>query len=106
MERWANVSSEYGHDRRLSHHLRAMMARQRPRHVLERAALSVDAELHFHQRRHDHQPGAEQVAAEDLAARAAFDEHAEEPRAEGAAQERAEGIEERDGERAQLERET
>src|SRR5581483_285673 len=77
----------------------AEIERKRRRHLLERAALGADAEAQLYQRRRHHQRRARGIAGDD---RAVLDEDAEKPGAADAAQERAEGVEERDGKRAQL----
>src|SRR6185437_3175458 len=77
-------------------------ARKRHGEVFERAALGAEAEFDLDESGDDHEAGAEQISGDDRAGRARRDERTEEPRAADTAQERAEGVEERDGERAQL----
>ena len=66
--------------------VQTLLARERRRHLLQRLALRRDAELQRHQRRRDHQRGAQHVAADMISPRAAAgDQHAEQPRPADAA---------------------
>src|SRR5580692_5439482 len=79
--------------------------RKRPAHRFERLALGGDAPAGFDQRGRGHQNRADHIAHGDAQARAGTDQHAEQQWAGDAADAGADGIEEGDGEGANLQRE-